>query len=41
MKYSFHEAAEKELFAAIEYYEECQPGLVLWGLKSMGSNLYS
>jgi plasmid stabilization system protein ParE len=29
MKYSFHEEAEKEFFAAIEYYEECQPGLGL------------
>ncbi len=29
MKYSFHEAAEKEFFAAIEYYEECQLGLGL------------
>ena len=29
MKFSFHEAAEEELFAAIEYYEECQPGLGL------------
>ena len=29
MKYSFHEDAEKEFFAAIEYYEECQPGLGL------------
>ena len=29
MKYSFHEAAEREFFAAIEYYEECRPGLGL------------
>ena len=29
MTYSFHEAAEREFFAAIEYYEECQPGLGL------------
>jgi plasmid stabilization system protein ParE len=29
MKYSFHDAAEKELFSAIEYYEECQVGLGL------------
>lgn len=29
MKYSFHEAAEKEFVAAIEYYEQCQPGLGL------------
>lgn len=29
MKYSFHEAAERELFTAIEYYEECRPGLGL------------
>lgn len=29
MKYSFHEIAEKELFDAIEYYEECQSGLGL------------
>ncbi len=29
MKYSFHEAAEKEFFTAIEYYEECQLGLGL------------
>jgi hypothetical protein len=29
MKYSFHEAAEGELFSAIEYYEECQLGLGL------------
>jgi hypothetical protein len=29
MKYSFHEAAEEEFFAAIEYYETCQPGLGL------------
>lgn len=24
MKYSFHEAAEKEFLNAVEYYEECQ-----------------
>lgn len=29
MKYSFYDAAEEEFFAAIEYYEECQPGLGL------------
>ncbi len=29
MKYSFHDAAEEDLFAAIEYYDECQPGLGL------------
>ena len=29
MNYSFHEAAEKEFFAAIEYYESCQSGLGL------------
>ena len=29
MKFDFHEDAEKELFAAIEYYEECQSGLGL------------
>jgi plasmid stabilization system protein ParE len=29
MNYSFHEDAEEEFFAAIEYYEECQPGLGL------------
>ncbi len=29
MNYCFHDAAEKELFSAIEYYEECQPGLGL------------
>ncbi|MDA8138624.1 MAG: type II toxin-antitoxin system RelE/ParE family toxin [Desulfobacteraceae bacterium] len=29
MKFSFHEAAEEEFFAAIEYYEESQPGLGL------------
>jgi len=29
MKYSFQEAAEKESFEAIEYYEERQPGLAL------------
>jgi len=29
MNYSFHEEAEKELFEAIEYYEERQPGLGL------------
>lgn len=29
MNYSFHDAAEKEFFAAIEYYEGCQPGLGL------------
>ena len=29
MNYSFHEAAEKELFLAIEYYEERQSGLGL------------
>jgi len=29
MRYSFHETAEKEFFAALEYYEECQPGLGL------------
>jgi len=27
MKYRFHEAAEKEFLAAIEYYEECRSGL--------------
>jgi toxin ParE1/3/4 len=29
MKYSFHEAAEREFFNTIEYYEECQSGLGL------------
>ena len=29
MNYSFNEAAEEEFFAAIEYYEQCQPGLGL------------
>ena len=29
MNYSFHESAEKELFSAIEFYEEHQPGLGL------------
>ena len=29
MKFSFHEIAEKEFIDAIEYYEECQPGLGL------------
>ena len=29
MKYRFHEAAEREFFTAIEYYEECRPGLGL------------
>ena len=29
MKYSFYDAAVEEFFAAIEYYEECQPGLGL------------
>ncbi|TWI73976.1 ParE-like toxin of type II ParDE toxin-antitoxin system [Desulfobotulus alkaliphilus] len=29
MKYGFHEAAEREFFAAIEYYENCQSGLGL------------
>jgi hypothetical protein len=29
MNYSFHEEAETELLTAIEYYEECQPGLGL------------
>ena len=29
MKFSFHEQAEKEFFNAIDYYEECQPGLGL------------
>ncbi len=29
MNYSFHEAAEKELLAAIEYYEESQTDLGL------------
>ncbi len=33
MKFRFHEAAEKEFFKAIEYYEECQQGL---GLKFSG-----
>ena len=27
MTFSFHPEAEAELFAAIEYYEECEPGL--------------
>jgi toxin ParE1/3/4 len=27
MKNSFHEAAEREFFTAIEYYKECQSGL--------------
>ena len=29
MRFSFHEIAEKEFIAAIEYYEECQAGLGL------------
>jgi len=29
MNFSFHEIAEKELFDAIEYYEECRSGLGL------------
>ena len=29
MKYSFQEAAEREFFLAVEYYEECQSGLGL------------
>ena len=29
MEFSFHENAEEEFFAAIEYYEECQTGLGL------------
>ncbi len=29
MKFDFHEEAEKEFFATIEYYEECQIGLGL------------
>ncbi len=29
MNYHFHESAEKELFFAIEYYEELQTGLGL------------
>nr|VFK59904.1 MAG: ParE toxin of type II toxin-antitoxin system, parDE [Candidatus Kentron sp. UNK]VFK70163.1 MAG: ParE toxin of type II toxin-antitoxin system, parDE [Candidatus Kentron sp. UNK] len=29
MKYSFHEDAERDFFAAIEYYEKCQSGLGL------------
>ena len=29
MNYSFHESVEKELFSAIEHYEERQPGLGL------------
>ena len=29
MKYCFHEAAEEEFFAAVEYYEACQPRLGL------------
>ncbi len=29
MKYFFHESAENEFISAIEYYEECQPGLGL------------
>lgn len=29
MKFGFHEIAEKEFLSAIEYYEECQPGLGL------------
>jgi len=27
MTFSFHPEAEAELFAAIEYYDECEPGL--------------
>lgn len=27
MRFSFHPQAEEELFAAIEYYEECESGL--------------
>lgn len=27
MNYSFHPEAEKELSAAIEYYEDCEAGL--------------
>jgi hypothetical protein len=29
MEFGFHENAEEEFFAAIEYYEECQSGLGL------------
>ncbi len=29
MKYFFHEAAEEEFFASIEFYESCQIGLGL------------
>lgn len=29
MKYSFHPEAEKELYEAIDYYNECQDGLGL------------
>jgi hypothetical protein len=27
MKYAFHPEARAEFFAAVEYYEECEPGL--------------
>ena len=27
MKYGFHPEAQAEFLAAIEYYEECEPGL--------------
>jgi hypothetical protein len=29
MNFGFHEIAEEELVSAIEYYEDCQPGLGL------------
>jgi plasmid stabilization system protein ParE len=35
LKYSFHPAAEKELNAAIDYYNDCQSGLGLEFLREI------
>lgn len=39
MKYSFHPEAKKELLKAINYYEECQPGLGLEFAKEVYSTV--
>jgi len=40
MKYSFHPAAKTELIGAIDYYEDCQPGLGLEFAKEIYSTIH-
>ena len=40
MKYSFHPAAKTELIEAIDYYEDCQPGLGLEFAKEIYSTIH-